>query len=85
MSVFSLYTVEGLLIRLTHSLIAQIAMGLPGPLSTLEEYMLTNLTLCSNINILYTKRNTERYKLQQSTCPENLEQGDKQKQLENRI
>jgi len=29
--------------------------------------------------------NTDRYKLQQSTCPENLKQGDKQKQLENRI
>jgi hypothetical protein len=53
-------------------------MRSPGPLSTSEEYMLTNFTLCSNISILYTKSNTDRYKLQQSTRPENLKQGDKQ-------
>ena len=69
MSVVSLYTVKGLLISPTQSSIARIAMGLPGPLSTSEQYMLTKLTLCSNINILYTKSNTDPYKLKQSTCP----------------
>jgi hypothetical protein len=76
-SVFSLYTAKGHLISPAHSSIARIAMGLPGTLSTSEEYMLTNHTLCSNINILYTKSNTDSYKLQQSTCAENLEQRDK--------
>jgi len=52
-------------------------MRLPAPLSTSEECMLTNFTLCSDINTLYTKGNTDRYKLQQSTSPENLKQGDK--------
>jgi len=52
-------------------------MRLPAPLSTSEEYMLTKFTLCSDINTLYTKNNTDRYKLQQSNSPENLKQGDK--------
>jgi hypothetical protein len=53
-------------------------MRLPGPLTASEEKMLTSFTLFSNINILYTKSNTDRYKLQQSRCLENLNQGDKE-------